>query len=286
MVDDTTPQVTIPADSADTINYLKDIQNKPIDTVIREAVEPPAETNPVEEKAKDIKPEEPKTPEAPKAPEFDPAKLEENITSKVSQKVSEEVTKKIIESLQTKTPEKQEVALNEWQKKIKDIQEKEGRNPTYTEALEFVKEQAKAEMKAEQTKIEEEQKRRADEQTKLQEQATKQINDKLDEELNELYASNKLPKIKDANDPTDKGVIARRALFQTMMDVNQKRLEEGKPMIDSVHRIFNNYYKPPKQPAGADAPVSGGTRVSGPAEEDIKYTEIHNKRFTDLLFGR
>ena len=98
-----------------------------------------------------------------------------------------------------------------------------------------------------------------------------------------MSVNNKIPKIKDPNDPEDVGVKARIDLFKTMKEVNEDRVKNGKEPIISVNRIFNNYYKPKTQPAGSDAPVSMG-RGSAPVNEgEYTYNQIHKTSFLDFF---
>ena len=277
MADDTT--VTTPPVDTTTVSTTEpevkyeDIANKSVDEVIKDVEQAAAESpNPVEQKAEEVK-------ELEKAAEveFDPEKFKQDIVN--------EMRNVIVDNMSGKSAEDKKEAVDKWSEFAKTTWEKENRNPTYTEALQFVKEQTKEELKAEQQQEAKAQEDQQKEAATKQEETSKFINELIDDELNELYTTGKLPRITDPNDQADPGVVARKALFQTMLEVNQKRQAEGKPTIYSVHRIYNTYYKPPQVPAGADAPVAGGNRATAPESSEVKYSEIHGKPISSFLDG-
>jgi len=94
-------------------------------------------------------------------------------------------------------------------------------------------------------------------------------------------------KIKDDTDPNDRGVQERKALFQTMMEVNTKRVEQGLQPIRSISRIHNTYYKAPnKQPAGVDSAIINGRSSAASANEEgeIDYLrDIKGKGWKSFL---
>lgn len=77
---------------------------------------------------------------------------------------------------------------------------------------------------------------------------------------------------------TDPHMKARTDLFQALRENNLRSLEQA----------YLYHYKPTsKQPAGADAPVSGGgTHVPANNSEDFTYDEIHNTSFEDLIMQK
>ena len=263
------------------VDYQKDIAGKSVEEVVQDVNKAVAEApNDVEKKAEVIKPEEKK--EEPKEEiEFDPEQFKKEVTEAVKNSLGD--------VLHGKSEEQKEQVVDKWEQFAKDTWEKDNRNPTYKEALAFVKDQVKEELVADREQKSKEEEKQKEEAIKSQELTKKMINDIVDEELNELYTQNKLPKVKDANDVNDAGIVARKALFQAMLDVNQKRQAEGKPLIYSPHRIFNGYYKAPQQqPAGVDAPIAGG---KGAVAEDLgSYSNADLKKpwntFLNELFSR
>ena len=254
-------------------NDYSEIHETPMEVISILPKEEP-ETNPVVEKAKEEPKEEPvvETPPAPKAPEIDAAKLTEEVTGAVKETIKESL--KGASPTETKNNE-DAYALFE-----KTIQDKEGRPPTYKEALEFVKLNVKAELKAEQA---EEEKKAQDAQQAVKDSEKAKLdsfNAFITQEINELTDSGRLPRIKNANDPKDPGNVALMALYQAMTDINQKRVAEGKPVIVSINKIFHEYYKPPEtEVPGADAPVSVGRSAPSPEPEpgEYDYNDIHGR---------
>lgn len=232
----------------------------------------PKEEIKAEEKAEET-PELKEEPKPEPTPQIDPDKLKAEISQEVAQKVVESLT----------GGEKKEGEQYPW--------EKEGRSPTYDEALQYVKEKAKAEIKAElEAEVEEEERKEAEqaEQTKKAQQDTNEAwGTYWANQLKELEQSGKIPAVQQAGDPGDAGVKARVALFSKMREVSEERQSKGQPVISSLKEIFYEHYTPNSQPAGADAPVFGGGKsVSTPDQKDFSYSEIHNASVEDLLTGR
>ena len=232
-------------------------------------------------------------------------KVEKPVETKADEPVAEfdadEFANKVAEQTKAKIEEErlkgiEEQAKKELEEKSKDellpVWTREGRNPkdydeiaaesTRIAELRFNKILEEKEAKSREI-AEQEQSKKQQEQSRID-----AYNKLVDEELEELYASDKLPKIKDQNDPNDLGVKERFNLFKTMKEVNDKRIAEGKDPIYSVHRIYNGYYKPTKQPAGADLPISSGKSPAPPAdaEQEYSYADIHNKRSILDFFKR
>jgi hypothetical protein len=82
----------------------------------------------------------------------------------------------------------------------------------------------------------------------------------------------------------DAGLKAQAGIFETMYKLSVEREKQGlSPITDVVH-IFNRYYEKPKKPAGADAPVSGGSiPIQSNEDEDIPYEKLRNATFEDLV---
>ena len=241
----------------------------------------------VEEKEPEKEPEkeEPKEEEKDyEEVEFDPEKLKAE--------AAEEATKKIWEQAEQKRQEMEE------EERLARLREDENTPPwvkrgdktpkDYDELISWNKEVAKREILAEieereksrQEKAEEEKKQKETEQAD-EEEKRKAFNAVLDEELEELTSNGKLPKIIDPNDKNDPGVKARKGLFSTMRDVNEKLGKEGKPLIYSLSRIYTNYYKPKDALSDcANAPISGAKIRSAAQQQKGEYTywQIHNAK--------
>lgn len=260
------------------IDYQEDIKDKSLKDIASE------KTEEVEEKK-----EEPKSdPVATEVKEEDPKPeidLEEN-----NRKIAEETAKKTREEIadllkgDPKEEEKKD-AYTEWAEKYT---EDTGKSPTWVEAAKFIKDQAKAELIAEQQEAYKAQQEAQTKQAEQEQGYEKQLNSMIDEELNELYASGKLTRIKDKEDPNDPGVRERKALMQTMYDVNVKRAQTGASPIYSVARIHSNYFKGVnRQPAGADAMITNNRAGSAPTDEgDYEYVKDIKGKGWKSFFGR
>lgn len=206
--------------------------------------------------------------------EVDPEKLKQEITEKVSKETVEKIAKALTGD--EKATQAQKDKYEEYAEKF--LAEK-GRNPTWFELVPFIRDEVKAELRAEADKAENEKIEKQKLTEKENKERTKTFNAYVDEQLKELYDSGRLPK-------TDE---ARKHLFKTMMEVNQKRASEGKQPIYSVKEIFYEHYKAPNaQPAGWNAPVSVGRGApSGNDEQDYSYKDIAGKKsFLDILMGK
>jgi hypothetical protein len=212
-------------------------------------------------------------------------KAEEEEQAVEPAELAEDISKRIAEKLSPREATVQKSKYDEFFEKTKA---EKGREPNWIELSEFLEEQAVLRMEAKQKEVQETQAKQKEEEAKVNEAFTKRLNSQIDEELEELYKSGGLSPIKDKNNPSDQGVLERRALFQAMLDTNAKRVAEGKDAITSVARIFHGgyYTKPSAKPAGEDAPISmgKGTPSGGEEEQEVDYKEIHNKGWN--LFGR
>lgn len=233
-----------------------------------ETVETPVETTP--ETSTETVVETPATPVDPEA-----------ITEQATQRAEERVLKRIGEALgltkQEEQQAKDEGLVPPW--------EKEGRNPkSYKEVAEFSADLA--EWKRQQgMKADEEAKAQAVEEEK---QKTEAWNRHWDEQLEDLTTSGKLPKVENKDDPQDPGIVARKALWQAMYDINQTRLKENKQALSSLKEVYYEHYKDPNaQLPGADAPVSMG-RSGGGSGNTPSYThdDIRNSSFEQILSGK
>ena len=200
---------------------------------------------------------------------------EEFNQEKFKQEVSEETAKKIIEA-QTKREE----PVKEEDKELMSPWAKENRTPKdYEEVADWGVEKAKILGKRDadaQVKVQEEQTKKQEEYNKQQ---VESFNKYTDEQLEDLMVQGKIQR----NDE-----VARKALFQTMLEVNQERVKENKNPIYSIKEIFYEHYKAPNaQPAGADAPISAGKGNVAPDGQELDYQrDVKNKSLMDILMGK
>ena len=254
----------------------EDVHDKDMSEVIKDS-EP---ENPIETKAKEIKetPKEEEPKEEVEEVKFDAEKFQEETIEKVSKATADKITRAL------GGEETTDVQKDKYQEIADKFTSEKGRPPTWHELVPFIVEEAKASIKADQEKYAQDQAEKDKQLKEIESENLQKVNEVLDEELTELYASNKLPKIVDKEDQNDPGIVARKALFQTMLEVNAQREKEGKPLIYSVHRIFNNYYKAPGQPAGADAPVSVGDNKVGESPSTYTYKDI-KRPWSEIISG-
>lgn len=209
----------------------------------------------------------------------------DQLTKDISEKVTKDTVEKITKALTGEEASKEEV--DEFTKFAKDTWEKEGRNPSYKEALEFVAKKVEANVEAKREAAERERVEKEEAAKSAEEARTKELNTYIDNELDELISGDKIPKIVDKSDENDPGVKARKAIFQAMLEVNTERAKSGKPPIYSPKIIFYEHYKDPnQQPAGEDAPIAGRSTHSGGESKEFGYQDIHNKSFMDIMLGR
>jgi hypothetical protein len=173
--------------------------------------------------------------------------------------------------------------------------EKEKRTPrTYREIAEFSAELAEHREK----KRQDEAKKQQDEMEKQRQVSERQLNDIWDEQLEDLRDTGKIPKIDpvvvskikagkplsdvEAKDP---GLSAQRDLFNKMYEVAEVRRKAGKPVSTNLKEIYYEHYQTPKksQPAGDDAPVSGGASKITENDEDYSWKDIHSSSFHDIV---
>jgi len=246
-------------------NY-EEIHDKPLDEIVDDKVVEEEPKEPPKEPEK-----EPEKTEPPKEPEridanIDPEKLAEDIASKLAEK-----NEPLVEE---KTDQEE---YQDWADKFK---EESGKEPTWTDVASYLKEEAVQELERRQ---EAKQKAEAeDRQAKAEAEKVRveEFNKIVDEDLDDLYKAEKLTPIKDKDNPSDQGLLERKALFQAMLETNQKRVAENKRPIYSIKEIYYEHYtKPSAQPAGEDAPISlGKGTTSSDNEQEIDYAkDVHNK---------
>lgn len=200
-------------------------------------------------------------------------KAEEEEKEIEPEELAEEISTKVAEKL---TPKEEKEVKSKYDEFFEKVQADKGREPNWKELSEFLEEQAVLKVEQKQKVAKEAEDKRKEEENKATEAFTARFNKQLDEEIEELYKNGNLTPIKDKTNPNDQGVIERKALFQAMLDTNQKRATEGLDTILSISRIFyGGYYKKPNvQPPGAEAPVSMGQGTpAGEGEQELDYNK-------------
>jgi hypothetical protein len=250
----------------------------------------------VEEKAKDEdkeddKPEETVEPEEPKeTPTPEPEKEPETPIEEVIQKTTEETLKQMGVSEEKKEELEEEGFQFVWEARGEDKPASWLENNKETIRLWQYEEAKKAEALKE----------KEQELIISAEEKTKQANDYWDEQLTDMRAEGLIPsiapeiqqKIKDGKALTkaelqDEGIRVQGEIFEKMYQVSVDREAKNLPPVSDAYHIYYRYLsKGRKKPAGATAPVSGGTKtVPAPSSEEISYDEVHNSDFADLLKG-
>lgn len=253
------------------LNYKEDIEGKSIRDIATDDDPKKEEENADEEPKQDDKLEEDK-----EEPEKEEEKVEDPKLDpeKLKQEISDETTAKIVKALTGGDDKQTEENLNAYEKYARDVWDKEKRQPRWDEVLPLIEEAAVQRIQAKQDAMiqkEQDDKQAAEE---ARDAELERFNKGVDEELDELYRTSKLPKIKNQDDENDFGMVARKALFKRMAEVNMERVEQGLPPITSISRIYASYYKlPNRQPAGADAPIGDGrgSVTSANEDEEIDY---------------
>ena len=257
------------------VNY-DDIHKKDMSEVVSD-VEKQAlddKKNAVEKKAEELK-------EQPKEEKKEEEKKEEvavNDPEKIKKEAAAEAKKEILDALQGKDAKETEQNKDEYEEWRKKVFTETGKNPSWSEAADFIKEKAKREIKEEQEAVQKRETEEKERSIKAEEAKNKALSDFIDQEIGELIKEGKIPKVVNKDDANDAGVIAQKALLKTMYDLNEQRKGEGKPTEYSIYKVFHQHYKSPtKQPAGADAPVSAGTKsgTNGAEPEDkVRYSDL------------
>lgn len=199
-------------------------------------------------------------PEKPMEKEIDVSEVKEELKKEVKEEISAEVKDELVKSITGKTEEEIE-EKTPWAK--------EGRTPKdYDEIATWAKDQAKTELQKE----DEEVKKKTEEKEKAN---LEYWNKTWDTQLEGLEKEGKIPKVENKEDPNDAGLKARKDLFVAANENKEYNLE----------LVYYKHYDKKKQPAGADAPVSGGRKsVSKEPEGEFKYSEIHGAReLSDLV---
>ena len=229
----------------------------------------------IEKKAEEMKaaPKEEVKEMAPE-PKIDPSAIARETAEKTAKEMADKISKALTGKEEATKAEK-----SKYEAAAEEFENKNGRPPAWHELVPFMVDDALEKIEQRQAEKAAKENERLGQINKYNEDRSKAFNAQIDTELNDLMSSNRLPKTEDA----------RKALFQTMLEVNTARQSEGKTPIYSLKEIFYEHYKAPNaQPAGADAPVSagrGGTVT--PGEDDYSYADIAGKKsFMDILLKR
>ena len=152
------------------------------------------------------------------------------------------------------------------------------------QTMELLKEQFEA-FKDEIKKEDENNKRQLQEKDEQYKKNYAQVEQRVNEEMEELYQAGKFKKPVDMNDQNDPAVKNIQDLFLQLNNFNNERQKEGKPPYDSVSRYALLYYKPSQQRevAGADAPIVGNSTVEPQNPQKVDYRDIHNLSFRQLI---
>lgn len=207
--------------------------------------------------------------------EIDPEAMKREIADTVRKETADKITQALTGKQETTQEER-----DRYEVIAENFAKEKGRNPTWFELVKFIKEDIREEMKNETEKERVEREEVVKQQKEENAKKQKAFDTYVDEQLDELHNAGKINK----NDEK-----SRQALFRTMLEVNEKRVKEGKAPIYSVKEIFYEHYTAPTtQPAGFDAPISAGrgnAQISN--EEEYSYGDVHNpKSFVDLFRKR
>jgi len=257
-----------------------------IEDVVREAHEdtedtPEKETEePVEEEVEEETPEE--------TPEVDAQEIADAAKEKGAEEIKEEVLKALGVSKEEKDEAEEAGYKTPWE------QRGEERPKNWTEAIEAGADLAEFRRGEVDRKVKEQENATIAQETKTRED----LNKYWDKQLDDLRADGRLTDIDDkvkekmkkgialskeeANDP---GLVEQRELIQTMHTVGQARKEAGQDVIYNIKEIYYEHYDQKAQPAGEDAPVSGGKKTPiMPKSEDIDYDkDIKAKTMEDII---
>lgn len=259
----------------------------------KKAVETPTE----EVETPEEEPEKTKEPDKVEAPVVDVEKVAKEAVEKAAAdaavKFKDELTKiKDSEASALEKKKQEDELLTQW--------DKEGRLPAdykeiFNEAQRISEAKMRREWDARESKAKEEAtaKKTAEDKAKQETESQiterqKQLNDRVNSELDELVSSKHIARGKD-------GQLSKEAedLLNFGIKLNTERVAKGEAPIDSVQRIYFMHYKPIKdkaapkvddQPAGADAPVSGakGSAHSDAPADKYVYARDHGKSFRQL----
>lgn len=226
-----------------------------VDTpAVEETPEPEAKTEEVEEE------------------EFDLEEFKKSTIEETKKAVAKDIAESLGLSKEEEEQSKDEGLIPPWEKRGETKPKSWKENNEYTVDLVNWKRKQEEERVA----------KAQDEQEEEAKEINKKWQDYWDTELDELEKTNKIPAVKNPDDPNDAGKKARVKLFSKMHELGLERQAKGLAPINSVKLIFYEHYES-DEPAGADAPISfgkSGAPTSG--GDDYTYEEIHGSSFDKL----
>lgn len=225
-----------------------------------QVVETPSEETPKEEEKPATPPEEEET----ETVEFDPEQLK--------REAAEAARKEILQALAGDTKEETAENVDEYQAYQKEFFQKNNRQPSWFEVAHFMEEQAVKKLEAKQEARQKEYTEKTEAEKKALADQAEQTNKYVDDTLKELYTANKLPRIENKDNADDYGLRVRQKLFDTIIAVNQKRIEDKLPPKTIKEVFYEDFKMPARQVAGYDAPVNMGRGGFTPNDnEEIDY---------------
>lgn len=220
------------------------------------------------------KAEEEASREPEKEEEVDLDKFKEEITTSTRETIEKEVVgplKEQIDKLQkTQTPDEKD----EYDKWVEEFTEKNGKAPEWKQVAVFLKDQAKAEIKAEQEALQAQEEEKQTQATKEQEDTANKNFKYWQEQLIEMEKQGMIPNMTKPEEG-DPGFDARVQLYGHM----QATWKSQTP-ITNMYEVLTKFPLEAKsaQPAGDKAPVSLGNQGGGIPDDPLrpKYSEVHN----------
>lgn len=239
-----------------------------------------ADPEPEKKEEKETPKEEPKEEETEEI-EFDPEQLKKEAKEEARQEMSD--------LLAGKSKEEAAEVKDDYEEFVEGYTKEHGTAPDWKVVAGFIKEKAKTELKAEQEAEAKQAEEKQTEEKKTQEAQQETVDKYVDSQFEDLYKTNRFPRVKNAEDPNDIGKKYRQSLADQTITINKNRLENGLPTKTLVEVFFTEFKAPNQQPAGGDAPVSAG-RSGGSADnqEELDYVRDvrGSKSFFDILMRR
>lgn len=265
---------TVEEEIPEEIDYKKDIEGKSMDEVALDTPDEKVEEKPAEEE----KPVESETEEI----EFDPAKLKAEAVAEAEQK--------LIDRLRGTTADETAQNKDEYQEWADSFaQSHGGAVPTWKDAYQWMEDRAVNRLEERQTKKAAEAATAAATAKSEEDARMTNVNQYVDSQLADIFATGKVPKIQDKDNPSDPGNTFKRALTEQTMLINRERLDKGLPTKTIKEVFYEDFKSPTRQPAGADAPVSAGRGATTTADstEELNYIrDVKNNRFLNSIFKR
>lgn len=137
-----------------------------------------------------------------------------------------------------------------------------------------------------------ESKSKEDQQKAYQDELTR-LNKQVEEDLESLFQAGHIKRPADINKVDSEDAKEYKEFMEFGIKLNQELAKEKKPAVKSLYKLYLDHYKPfkdaqgkSKQPAGADAPISGATPVVTKREpEGYVYVRDHFRTFRQIARG-